>query len=114
LAFTTQPTNVVAGNMLNTIAVTEEDSTGQPIDDNTNSVDFTVSVCAGSVDLGSAQMVNGVATLTNPVQRFYSVTSAPGLQISATTGPISGTSQYFSVVANSGLLFANGFDGCRP
>jgi hypothetical protein len=119
LAFTTQPTNVVAGNTLTTIAVTEEDATGQPITtDNLSMVDFTVSACGGSVDLGSAQMVNGVATLSAPPQRFYSVTPAPGVQVSATAttatlGTLNGTSQYFAVVANGGLVFADSFDGCR-
>jgi hypothetical protein len=120
LAFTTQPTNVAAGNRLTTIAVIEEDATGQPITtDNLSVVDFTVSACGGSVDLGSAQMVNGVATLSAPAQRFYTITGAPGLQVSAaattaTLGTLNGTSQYFAVVVNGALVFANGFDGCRP
>jgi hypothetical protein len=119
LAFSTQPANITAGNGLAMIAVTEEDATGQPITtDNLSTVDFTVSACGSSVDLGSAQMVNGVATLNAAAQRFYSVTSAPGLQVSATAntatlGTLNGTSQYFAVVANNALIFADSFDGCR-
>lgn len=113
LAFTTQPTDVTVGSTLATIAVTEEDANGQPVTgDSSSVVDFTIAACGGTVDLGNATMVNGVATL-NPGQHFYTVTSAPGLQIGATTGTYTGTSQYFAVTADPDFVFADGFEACR-
>ena len=109
LVFTTQPTDVTAGNVLNTIVVTEQDSLGNVISD-TASVDFTVPACAGSVDLGSVAMVGGVATLS-PTQRFY--TAPASLQVTATSGTLSAFSSSFGVLANIDLLFSDGFDGCR-
>ncbi len=109
LVFTTQPSDVVRGSTLGTIAVTEEDSSGNVIDNNAT-VDFTIAACGGSVDLGSVAMVHGVATLDSS-QTFYTV--APGLQITATATGVSGMSQSFAVTASSDFLFADGFDGCR-
>ncbi|MEP6484526.1 MAG: hypothetical protein ABJB01_08750 [Rudaea sp.] len=109
LVFTTQPSNVVRGAALGTIVVTEEDASGNTIDDNAT-VDFTIAACGGTVDLGSVAMDHGVATLTS-AQKFYTVAS--GLQIQASAGVLSGMSQTFAVTANSDILFADGFDGCR-
>lgn len=80
LVFTTQPGNVIQGDALGSIAVTEEDGSGNTIDDNAT-VEFTIAACSGTVNLGSATMVNGVATL-NGVQRFYTV-PVSGLTITA-------------------------------
>jgi hypothetical protein len=108
LVFTQQPNDVNAGSKLNTIAVQEEDASGNFVNDNGN-VDFTVPACGGSIDLGSKTMVNGAASLTSS-QRFYTVTG--GLQITATATAASGTSTTFSVVP-ADMLFSDGFEGCR-
>jgi len=108
--FTPQPTNVVRGQTLGTIVVTEQDGSGNTIIDNSSSVDFTIAVCAGTVDMGSVAMVNGVATLVSS-QHFY--TLATGLQINAGTGTLSGTSQVFNVVNSAEYLFADGYEACR-
>ncbi len=109
LVFTTQPADILRGTTLGTVVVTEEDSTGSTIDDNAT-VDFTIAACGASVDLGSVPMVHGVATL-NSGQRFYTVHS--GLQIVASAGSLGGLSGTFNVAANSDILSADGFDGCR-
>ena len=107
LLFTTQPTDVVQGGTLNTIVVTEADAGGNAIiGDSTSSADFTIAACGGTVDLGSATMSNGVATLGS-AQVF--TTLRVGLKISANDSSlsISGTSQKFNVGPND-LLFADG------
>jgi Divergent InlB B-repeat domain len=112
LVFTTQPADVSRGHALGTVVVTEQDGSGNTIIDNSSSVDLTIAACGGSVDLGSVAMVNGVATLTS-AQVFYTQTSTPGLQINATTGTLNGTSQFFDVLPNTDLVFADGYEGCR-
>lgn len=115
LVFTTQPADVMQGNTQGTIAVAEEDANGNIVaSDSTSTVDFTVSACGGPVDLGSATMASGAATLSNSTQRFYTV--AAGLTVgAASSGTFSGTasSGTFNVTSNSGLIFSDGFDGCR-
>jgi hypothetical protein len=61
------------------------------------------------VDLGTAPMSGGVATL-NSTQRFYTVTA--NRQIAAAFNTQNATSSTFAVLA-SGILFADGFE-CRP
>jgi len=112
LAFTTQPAAVIAGNTLATIAVTMEDALGDVIDDNASMVDFTITACGGDIAIGSATMAHGVATLDS-LQRFYSVTDPATLTIKAQTGALSGDSAGFIVQSNAGMVFADGFDGCR-
>ena len=112
LVFTTQPADLARGHALGTVVVTEQDGSGNTVLDN-SSVDFSTSACGGSLDLGSVTMVNGVATLTS-AQRFYTATSTPGLQITATAGLLSGTSQFFNVLSNADLVFADAFEVCRP
>jgi hypothetical protein len=96
--------------VLGTIQVTEEDGSNNPVDDNAT-VTFTIAICSGTLDLGSVQMVHGVATLTS-TQVFYTV--APSLHIGASAGSLSGNSQTFAVTANTDLPFADGFESCRP
>ena len=110
LVFTTQPADVVRGQALGTVVVTEQDGSGNTVIDNSSSVTFTMTACGGPITLGNIAMVNGVATLVSS-QRFYTIAS--GLQINAGTGTLNGTSQTFNVVADANYLFADGFDGCR-
>ncbi|HET7063934.1 MAG TPA: hypothetical protein VFI49_06620 [Rudaea sp.] len=112
LVFTTQPGNVTAGGVLATIAVTEKNPLGATIDDNASVVDFTVNACGGPISLGSAIMVHGVATLDTTLH-FYTVTDPSTLQVTAKTLTLTGSSDGFIVQANGGLVFANGFEGCR-
>ncbi|HXD83110.1 MAG TPA: hypothetical protein VN599_01640 [Rudaea sp.] len=115
LIFTTQPTDVAQGTTQGTITVTEQNQYGYVIaTDSASTVNFTVTACGGSVSLGSAPMLNGVATLSNSAQRFY--TLAPGLSVDATSsGAFAGTatSGTFNVAANGDFVFSEGFDGCR-
>jgi hypothetical protein len=113
LVFTLQPANVLAGNTLGTVTVTEEDSAGDVIvGDSSNIVAFTTTACGGSTALGSVTLVNGVATL-NGTPRFYTVTT--GSTISASIGSLSLNAQStaFDVLVNVDKVFANGFEGCR-
>jgi hypothetical protein len=113
LEFTTQPSDVVAGSAPGPVTVTEKNPLDQTVDDNTSVVDFTVESCGGPVDLGTAPMVHGVATLA-PTLRFYTVTGGATLTISASTGVLDATSGTFAVTANPDSLFAQGFENCRP
>jgi hypothetical protein len=110
LIFSTEPADVVRGTALGTIAVTEDDGSGNVVPDSASSVDFTIAACGGTVNLGKATMSNGVATLNVP-QPFYTLTS--GLAIHAGTGVLNGTSRTFKVTAGGDLLFTDNFEGCR-
>ncbi len=112
LVFTTQPSAVTAGGVLATIAVTEENPLGATIEDNASVVDFTITACGGPISLGSAIMVHGVATLDTTLH-FYTVTDPSTLQVTAKTLALTATSGTFVVQANPGLVFADGFEGCR-
>jgi hypothetical protein len=113
LEFTTQPGDIVAGDVLGTIAVTEKSPLGDTIDDNASLVDFTVPACGGPVSLGSVTMVHGVATLNTTV-RFHTATDPSTLQVTAKTVALTANSGSFVVHANVGLVFADGLEGCRP
>jgi len=109
LIFSTEPIDLTRGNSLGTIGVTEDDGSGNVVPDSASTVDFSIAACGGTVDLGSVQLSNGVATLTS-TQRFYA--AATGLVINAGTGVLNGSSRKFNVLAGD-LIFADGYDGCR-
>jgi hypothetical protein len=109
LVFTTQPANLVQGGQLGTIAVAVQDGSGNTLPVS-GTADFTIAACGGSVDLGSATISNGVATLSS-TQSFHTI--AAGLTVKATSGSLSALSAPFSVGTNTDLVFENGFDGCR-
>jgi hypothetical protein len=109
LVFTTQPADVIRGAVLGTVAVTEEDASGNVVSDNAV-VNFTITACSAPINLGSIAMLNGAATLVSS-QRFYTIAS--GLQINAGTGTLNGTSQTFNVLADADYVFADGYEGCR-
>jgi Divergent InlB B-repeat domain len=109
LVFTQQPGDLLRGSVLGTIQVTEEDGSNNPVDDNAT-VTFSIAACNGTIELGSVQMVHGVATLSS-TQVFY--TAASALHIGASAGALSGISQDFAVTTDPDLLFADGFESCR-
>ena len=119
LVFTVQPAQPSAqlnhGDALGTIAVTEQDGSGNLIADNAT-VDFSIATVCGMLDLGSAVMINGVATL-NSTQRFYAQHSGYKIKASVTIPnptPIqTATSSAFDVLVTD-MIFSDGFDGCRP
>jgi subtilisin-like proprotein convertase family protein len=115
LVFSTQPANPLsAGTALGTIAVTEQDSLSNVItSDNSTMVDFTVPGCGGTIDLGSAQMINGVATL-NSTQRFYATPNSMAVSANASAISLSVDSVTFGVNANAELLFSSNFESCQP
>jgi hypothetical protein len=113
LVFTTQPANVSQGNVLGTVTVTEQDDGGNTMSDNAT-VTFSTTTACGALTLGTATMVNGVATLDS-TQRFY--TTASNLTISASDGSntlAATNSGNFSVTTNPDLVFSSGLESCRP
>jgi len=112
LVFTQQPQDVFAGNRLATIVVTEKDPIDNTVDDNTSIVTFSVAACGGDVELGSAPMMHGIATLlVTPI--FYTVTNPSALAVTAETPLLSASSTGFVVKNNGDLLFAQSFEACR-
>jgi hypothetical protein len=114
LVFTTQPVNVNQGNVLGTVTVTEQDDNGATMDDNATVVTFTTNTACGALTLGTATMVNGVATLAS-TQRFY--TAASNLTVSGSEGSntlAAANSSSFSVMGNADMVYANGLESCRP
>ena len=116
LVFTTQPTTSLnRGNSLGTVAVTEQDGSGNAVSD-TATVDFTAATPCGALDLGSVAMIGGVATL-NSAQRFYAL---QGYQITATvtvpnpTPMAAAPSSTFNVISGTDFVFSDGFESCRP
>ncbi len=117
LAFTTQPVNLSQGDELGTIAVTWQDQYGNIITglDGVN-VDFSIGACGGTIDLGSAPISSGVATLKS-AQQFYTVTTGLSINAVVATSPVpvngSAGSSQFAVQANPDLVFSDGFESCR-
>jgi len=115
LVFTTQPANVAPGNALGTIAVSEQDGSGNTIADNAT-VDFTMTTVCGMLDLGSVQMVNGVATLDS-AQVFYTLHSGYQIQAAVTSPnptPMAAVASAPFSVTSTELIFVDGFESCRP
>jgi len=115
LVFTAQPADVTQGNALGTIAVSEQDGSGNTVSD-TATVDFTMTTVCGALDLGSVAMVNGVATL-NSAQVFN--TQANYLVKATVTNPnpspITAVQSNAFNVGSGDAIFLNGFeDGCTP
>ena len=92
--------------------MTEKDPIDNTVDDNTSIVTFSVAACGGDVELGSAPMVHGIATLlVTPI--FYTVTNPSALAVTAETPLLSASSTGFVVKNNGDLLFAQSFEACR-
>jgi len=114
LVFTTQPTDVVQGSALNTIAVTKQDAFGNVYSTDTDQIDFTVSACSGFA-LGSVNLdgSTGTATLSS-TQRFYTVASGLTVTANDVAASLNVASNPFAVTASADFLFANGFETCTP
>ncbi|MGH8040813.1 MAG: InlB B-repeat-containing protein [Rudaea sp.] len=114
LVFTPAPGSVTQGDPLGTVIVTEQDGSNNTIADNAM-VDFTLAYCSGAtLDLGTATMSSGVATLPTG-QRFYNLAGSPQITASIVgTSPIAPVNVSLSVTANSDMIYPDGFDGCRP
>ncbi|MGA9334485.1 MAG: hypothetical protein WBV39_09420 [Rudaea sp.] len=110
LAFTQQPGNVAIGEALS-VEVSVESAGGVVISsDNTTQISLSVDAC-GSISLGTATVVNGAAQFA--ALPFY--TPVTGLQIHASSDTgLSVDSMAFDVQANADLVFADGFESCRP
>jgi hypothetical protein len=116
LAFVQQPADVQQGMPLGAVSVEIEDGSGNRItSDSSTVVSLSISVCGGSVAIGSQTVSIGLATFPAPASPFDFYTVATGLQLQASgTGLMAATSQSFNVIANSDVVFADGFEGCRP
>ncbi|HSC12190.1 MAG TPA: hypothetical protein VLC97_14550 [Rhodanobacteraceae bacterium] len=83
--------------------------------DNTTQVTITVQDSCGDPNtIGTVTVVNGVATFSGIGQKFYTVSA--GLDISAAPqagSDIALATSNVNVVANSDILFANGYEDCR-
>jgi hypothetical protein len=114
LAFTPVPGDIVQGQSLGTVTVTEYDAfNNQVVADNTTLVSLTAGSCGGTV-LGGTQALNGGAVSFATTQSF--MTAASGVSLSATPGasPPTAASSTFNVASNTDFVFSDGFDGCRP
>jgi hypothetical protein len=108
LAFVEQPVNVVQGGR-ETVQVAIEDAGNNVVtSDNSTVIALTAPVCGG-VTIGTATVANGVATFD---LQFY--TQATLNLTASSTSATSATSFQFSVTPNPDLVFADGFEGCRP
>jgi hypothetical protein len=115
LVFVQQPSDVVQGSSLASVSVQLQDAFDNPeISDSASSVDISIVACGNPVALGTATVVNGLATFATPGNGLLFYTIASGLQIQATSGALTGTSQTFSTAANLDFVFADGFESCRP
>ncbi len=116
LAFVDQPVDVPQGMPLGTVSVEIQDASGNRItSDNSTVVSLSISICGGSVVVGSQTASSGLATFARPASSFDFYTVATGLQLQASgAGLMAATSQSFNVTANADVVFADGFEGCRP
>ena len=114
LVFVTQPEDVMQGDTLGSVTVSLQDADGNPIRGGRVSViDFSVSACGGTVALGSADMVNGVATFDG-AQPFFEMATGHVLHAETRGVPTLGVdSEPFDVVGNPDVVFSHGFEDCR-
>ncbi|MDR3388587.1 MAG: protease pro-enzyme activation domain-containing protein [Rudaea sp.] len=109
LAFVQPPVDVAQG-ALETVQVAVEDPASNVIaSDSTTSITLTAPACGTTVTIGTATVVTGVATFD---YRFYTPAALTLTASSSDAG--SDGSSVFNVTANPDLIFADGFDGCRP
>ena len=107
LAFVQQPVNVTQGTTETVQVAIEDADNNVETADNATSITLSAPACGGSVTIGTATVVDGVATFNH---RFFNVAT---LNLTATaTGDAGATSSIFQVTANAGLIFADGFEGC--
>jgi hypothetical protein len=113
LAFTPVPGDIVQGQTLGTVTVTEYDAfNNQVVADNTTQVSLVAGSCGGTV-LGT-QALNGGAVTFNTTQTFMTVASNVTLSAAAGAQPPATASSTFNVASNTDFVFSDGFDGCRP
>ena len=116
LAFVQQPADVSQGTPLGMVSVEVRDTFGNRVTaDNASVVTLSLAACGGSISVGTATVASGVGTFAAPASTFNFYTVGSGLQLQATSaGLTSSASQTFAVVSNTGLVFTDGFDACRP
>ncbi len=104
--------NVPQGDRLGAVTVSIVDVDGNVIaPDSASQVTLTTTACGGSVTLGQATVVNGVATFpAGAGMRFY--TLASGKVLTASSGSLGGSTT-FDVVAGGQFLFSDSFETCR-
>jgi hypothetical protein len=113
LAFTPVPGDIVQGQTLGTVTVTEYDAfDNQVVADNTTQVSLAAGSCSGTV-LGT-QALNGGAVSFVTAQTFMTVASGVSLSAAAGASPPIAASSTFNVTVNADIIFTDGFDDCRP
>jgi hypothetical protein len=113
LAFTPVPGDIMQGQTLGSVTVTEYDAFDNPVvADNTTQVSLTAGSCGGTV-LGTATLSGGVGQF-NTTPSFMTVASGVSLSAAAGTVPPTAASSTFNVASNTDIIFAGGFDDCRP
>jgi hypothetical protein len=113
LAFTPAPGDIMQGQTLGSVTVTEYDALdNQVISDNTTQVSLTAGSCGGTT-LGTATLSGGVVTF-NTTQSFMTIANGVSLEAAAGASPPTAASSTFNVASNTDIIFAGGFDDCRP
>ena len=113
LTFTPAPGDIVQGQTLGNVTVTEYDAYGNQITaDSTTQVSLVAGQCGGTV-LGT-QALNGGAVTFNTTQAFLTVTTNPAsLSAAAGSNPPTPASSTFNVMLGDEIFF-NGFESCTP
>lgn len=115
LAFTVQPTGVIAGHTFSPpVQVSVEDSLGNVINSSTNyQITIKTVACSSAVPAGG-----GPVTSASAVAAFPNLTldkAGTGVQLQATaSGLATATSSSFTVSANSDWIFNSDFETCTP
>ncbi|HEY7872619.1 MAG TPA: hypothetical protein VIC31_07865 [Rudaea sp.] len=113
LAFTPVPGDIVQGQTLGTVTVTEYDAFGNQVtSDSATQIALVAGSCGGTV-LGT-QALNGGAVAFNTTQSFMTAASGVNLSAAASASPPTAAASTFNVMANSDLVFFNGFESCAP
>ena len=114
LQFTPAPADILIGQSLGNVTVTEFDSFGNQVaSDNSTSITLTAGSCGGTV-VGTGMLTGGAVTIDSTLA-FH--TPANGVSLSATAAgspaPTAAMST-FNVGINHDFVFFNGFEGCSP
>ncbi|MEP6484527.1 MAG: S8 family serine peptidase [Rudaea sp.] len=114
LVFTVQPTNVIAGHPISpAVQVSVEDANGNLVTAGSFQLTLKKIGCTTATPSGG-----GPIATTNGVVSFPALTlntMANGVQLQAIANGLStATSQSFNVTKNVDVVFANGFEVCKP
>jgi hypothetical protein len=112
LKFTPVPSDIIQGDSLGDVTVTEYDAFDNVTADSTTEVTLTAGSCGGTV-LGNGMLTDGAITFQT-TQVFKSVAALVTLSATANPATPDSADTTFDVGANADWVFGSDFESCTP